>query len=78
MVRLIWLSDYVTNSRNYCNIVYWQISTSVRKELMNVKNTATIQLVATFVTALGQAIGFTVTETLVKVSQFNNHYHDHY
>ena len=36
---------------------------------MNAKNTATIQLVATFVTALDQAIGFTVMATLVKVSQ---------
>ena len=45
---------------------------------MNVKNTATIQLVATFVTALDQAISFTVTATLVKVSQFNNNYRDHY
>ena len=44
---------------------------SVRKKSMNVKNTATIQLVATFAIALDQAIDFIVMETLVKVNQFN-------
>jgi hypothetical protein len=44
---------------------------SVRKKLMNVKNTATIQLVATCVTVLGQAIAFTVMAILVKVSLLN-------
>ena len=44
---------------------------SVMKKLMNVKNTVTILLVVTFVTALDLAINFTVTATLVKVSQLN-------
>ena len=44
---------------------------SVMKELMNVKNTVTTLLVATFVTALDLAIDFTVTATLVKVSHLN-------
>ncbi len=41
---------------------------SVRKRSMTVRSTATIQLVATCVTALDQAIGFTVTATHVKVN----------
>ena len=36
---------------------------------MNVKNIAIIQLAITFATVLDLAIDFTVTETLVKVSQ---------
>ena len=40
---------------------------SVRKKLTNVKNIATTQLVAIFVTVLDLAISFIVTATLVKV-----------
>ena len=49
----------------------FQMSMSVWKKLMNVKNTVIIQSVVTTVTVLDLTIDFTVMAPLVKVSHSN-------